>query len=157
MLTRKNKTGMTLIEVLIVVAIVALLVGMVLGIATSIQDKANEQLTRETFSLLEGALEEYHEYLNTFPTWNNIGDEEAITNSENLYAALSTVSASMEVLQRINTAQIFDGDGDEALEIYDAWRQVPIDYFYVSGNTFPRLVSAGADTVPGTGDDLSNR
>ncbi len=154
MLTRKYKTGMTLVEVLIVVAIVALLVSMVLGIATSIQDQANEKLTKETIDLLAGALEEYYEYLNAFP---QIIAVDNITDSENLYAALSTVSASMEVLRRINTAQIFDGDGDGDVEIYDAWRQVPINYVYVPGNTFPTLVSAGIDTTFGTEDDLSNR
>ena len=155
MLTRNYKTGMTLIEVLIVVAIVALLVSMVLGIATSIQDQANEQLTRETFSLLEGALEEYREYMNRFPDPNGI---DPVTRSENLYEALSDVHASNEILQRIDNSLIMDREGRlNKLEIYDAWRQVPIDYEYVPGNTFPRLVSAGIDTTFGTGDDLSNR
>ena len=155
MLTRNYKTGMTLIEVLIVVAIVALLVSMVLGIATSIQDQANEQLTRETIILLEGALEEYHEYMNRFPDPNG---NDPITRSENLYAALSTVHACREILQRIDNSLIMDRAGRlKMLEIYDAWRQVPIDYEYVPGNTFPRLVSAGVDMSFGNGDDLSNR
>ena len=158
MLTFKNKTGMTIIEILIVVAIIALLVSMVLGIATSIQDQANEQLTMETINLLEGALEEYYEYLTAFP---QISGADAITNSEDLYEALGSVSASMEVLQRIDNTLIFDSDDDGILEIYDAWRQVPIDYEYVPGNTFPRLVSAGADMVfsplDQTSDDLRNR
>ena len=58
----KNKTGVTLIEMLIVVGIIAILVSMVVGIAGRIQFQGNEQLTESTFALLNAALGQFRDY-----------------------------------------------------------------------------------------------
>jgi len=58
----KHKYGVTLVEMLIVVAIIALLASIVIGIAGRISNQGKEQLTRNTFALLNAALEQFRDY-----------------------------------------------------------------------------------------------
>jgi prepilin-type N-terminal cleavage/methylation domain-containing protein len=57
-----NKTGLTLVEMLIVVAIIVLLTTMVIGLAGRITDQSREQLTRNTIAILTAALRQFHDY-----------------------------------------------------------------------------------------------
>lgn len=59
---RQNKTGVTLVEILVVVAIIAILVTMVIGIASRIDTQGKEQLTKNTIALLTAALGEFGDY-----------------------------------------------------------------------------------------------
>jgi prepilin-type N-terminal cleavage/methylation domain-containing protein len=59
---RQNKTGVTLVEILVVVAIIAILVTMVIGIAARIDTQGKEQLTENTIALLTAALGEFGDY-----------------------------------------------------------------------------------------------
>ena len=63
----KHKYGVTLVEMLIVLAIIALLASMVIGIAGRISNQSKEQLTRNTFALLESALEQFRDYEYNYP------------------------------------------------------------------------------------------
>jgi prepilin-type N-terminal cleavage/methylation domain-containing protein len=58
----KHKTGVTLIEILIVVAVIAILVSMVIGIAARIDSQGKEQLIKNTFALLDTALSQFGDY-----------------------------------------------------------------------------------------------
>lgn len=58
----KHKTGVTLVEILIVVAIIAILTTMVIGIAGRIDDQSKEQLTKSTIAILTAALRQFHDY-----------------------------------------------------------------------------------------------
>ena len=58
----KHKIGATLVEILIVVAIIAILATMVVGIATHISNQSKEQLTKNTFALLNAALGQFRDY-----------------------------------------------------------------------------------------------
>jgi prepilin-type N-terminal cleavage/methylation domain-containing protein len=58
----QNKTGVTLVEILVVVAIIAILVTMVIGIATRVDTQGKEQLTENTIALLTAALGEFGDY-----------------------------------------------------------------------------------------------
>ncbi len=58
----KHKIGATLVEILIVVAIIAILATMVVGIATRVSNQSKEQLTKNTFALLNAALEQFRDY-----------------------------------------------------------------------------------------------
>lgn len=58
----KHKTGVTLVEILVVVAIIAILVTMVIGIAARIDTQGKERLTKNTFALLDAALGEFGDY-----------------------------------------------------------------------------------------------
>ena len=59
---RQNKTGVTLVEILVVVAIIAILVTMVIGIASRIDTQGKERLTENTIALLTAALGEFRDY-----------------------------------------------------------------------------------------------
>lgn len=58
----RYKTGVTLVEILIVVAVIAILTTMVVGIATRISNQSKEQLTKNTFALLNAALGQFRDY-----------------------------------------------------------------------------------------------
>jgi prepilin-type N-terminal cleavage/methylation domain-containing protein len=59
---RQNKTGVTLVEILVVVAIIAILVTMVIGIAARIDTQGKERLTENTIALLTAALGQFGDY-----------------------------------------------------------------------------------------------
>jgi type II secretory pathway pseudopilin PulG len=58
----EHKTGVTLVEMLIVVAITVILTTMVIGIAARIDDQSKERLTRNTIAIVSAALREFHDY-----------------------------------------------------------------------------------------------
>ena len=64
---RQNKTGVTLVEILVVVAIIAILVSMVIGIAARIDTQGKEQLTKDTIAILTAALGEFGDYGYSYP------------------------------------------------------------------------------------------
>jgi prepilin-type N-terminal cleavage/methylation domain-containing protein len=57
-----DKTGLSLVEMLIVVAIVVILTTMVIGLAGRINDQSNERLTKSTIGILTTALGQFHGY-----------------------------------------------------------------------------------------------
>jgi prepilin-type N-terminal cleavage/methylation domain-containing protein len=67
---RQNKTGVTLVEILVVVAIIAILVTMVIGIASRFDIQGKEQLTKNTIALLTTALGEFRDYGYTYSDSN---------------------------------------------------------------------------------------
>jgi len=58
----KHKTGVTLVEMLIVVAIIAILTTMVIGIAGRIDNQSKEQLAKSTIAILTAALRQFYDY-----------------------------------------------------------------------------------------------
>lgn len=58
----KHKTGVTLMEMLIVVGIIAILAAMVISLAARIDNQGKEQLVGNTFALLNAALGEFRDY-----------------------------------------------------------------------------------------------
>ena len=58
----ENKTGLTLIEMLIVVAIIVILTTLVIGIAGRINDQSKEQLAESTIAIVTAALREFRDY-----------------------------------------------------------------------------------------------
>jgi type II secretory pathway pseudopilin PulG len=59
---RQHKTGVTLVEILVVAAIIVILVSMVIGIAARIDTQGKEQLIKNTFALLDAALGQFQDY-----------------------------------------------------------------------------------------------
>jgi len=149
------KTAVTLIEMLIVIAVMSLMVSLVLGIAGSIQTQNNVRLTRDTIALLDSALQQYYDYHSMFPQSAGADVEQ---RSQLLYEQLHALAESRRILEKINGSMIKNlyGGGSSWPEIYDAWNR-PINYIYVDGWVFPKLVSAGSDKEFGTGDDITNR
>jgi len=58
----EDKSGLTLIEMLIVVAIVVILTTMVIGLAGRVNDQYRERLTKSTIAILDAALRQFHDY-----------------------------------------------------------------------------------------------
>lgn len=59
---RSKQSGITLVETLIVVAIISILTTMIVGIATHISNQSKKRLTKNTFALLNAALEQFRDY-----------------------------------------------------------------------------------------------
>jgi len=159
MKTRKYKHGLSLVEMLIVVAVIALLATMVIGVASRLDNQAKERGVESLFALLEAALEEYKEFQGVFPQQPVKDFAAAAAHSEFLYRELYSVPSSRKILEKISSSLI-KHDFDTGLippvpEIYDPWGTA-LDYVYVTGDNFPELVSAGADKIFGTADDITN-
>ena len=154
----KNKYGISLVEILVAVAIIAILATMSIGIATRINDRSKEKGLESTFSLLELALQEYHESAGKFPLQSERNFANALIHSEFLYSELNLIPESRKILERITKSLVKNeyGTVDTPPEIYDPWGTV-LDYIYVLGDNFPEFVSAGPDKIFGTADDISNK
>lgn len=63
----RYKTGVTLIEMLIVVAIIAILAALVITTAGRIEARANEQLTESTITIITAAVEQFRDYDYQYP------------------------------------------------------------------------------------------
>lgn len=146
MKSQKSKFGLTLVEMLIVVALIAMLASMVIGIAARIGSQAKEKGLQNVFSLLESALQEYHEYTGKFPEQPEKDFTNAAAHSEYLYKELNSIPDSRKILQKISNILVKNdwGTADTGPEIYDPWGIV-LDYRYVPTDTFPELISAGPD------------
>jgi len=150
----RSQSGFTLVEIMITVGIIALLASMVIGLATHFDNRSKEKGLESTFAVLEGALQEYYEYMGGFPVAVNKDPNE---NSEILYERLCSIPSSRQVLERISDTLIQDKVETDVPEIYDLWGTV-LDYRYDSNiDTFPELISAGPDRKFGTTDDISNK
>lgn len=62
MKTYNHRTGITLIEMLIVLAVIVILAAIAIGVATRVDNKAKEQLTENTIAILTAALGEFRDY-----------------------------------------------------------------------------------------------
>lgn len=158
----KYKAGVTLIEMLIVVAIIALLTSILIAAAARIYNQSKEQLTKNTFALLDAALQEYHEFKGDFPPQSEESFANAAAHSEVLYDALYSIPGSRKILEKISDSlikhKVDTGIKPPIPEIYDPWNEKAIDYKYNPDiDTFPKLTSAGPDRQFGTPDDITNR
>ncbi|MHC4344065.1 MAG: prepilin-type N-terminal cleavage/methylation domain-containing protein [Planctomycetota bacterium] len=150
--SREDKAGVTLVEILIAIGVLSVLVSLVLAGATRLHNQGNERLVRETFSLLDGALQEYHESTGRFPEAVR-GDP---TATQTLWAELSSERSSQAILERVSRSLLRSDAAGEAPKIYDPWR-VLVKYSYAEGDNFPLLESAGPDRNFETPDDVRNR
>jgi prepilin-type N-terminal cleavage/methylation domain-containing protein len=150
MKSHEYNAGFTLVEMLIVVAIIALLATMVVGLAARIDTQSKERGLKSTFTLLDGALQEYYDYWKAFPDPNKAP---YLTHSAALYGQLYSTPTSRKILEEISSKLIRDNPP----QIYDPWGAL-LDYRYKSGDNFPLLVSAGPDkSFVNTTDNISNR
>ena len=149
--------AVTLIEMLIVIGVIAILASMVIAIVTRVDNQGKERNLLSTFLLLETALNEYRDQTGTFPVPVDIELlPNPIDRSEFLYRELYLIPSARKILTKISNTYIADRDNDSLFEIYDPWTTV-LDYIYVLGDNFPLIISAGADKLFNTADDIDNR
>jgi prepilin-type N-terminal cleavage/methylation domain-containing protein len=60
--TQGDSAGFTLVEILVVVAVIVILATMIVGITSRINNQAKEQLTENTFAIIDAALQEFCDY-----------------------------------------------------------------------------------------------
>jgi type II secretory pathway pseudopilin PulG len=158
MRTQKYMQGLTLIEIVVAVGIIALLVTMMLSLVSRFDNQAKERGLDSTFTLLEDALQEYYEFTDDFPEQSETDFANAVVHSEYLYQQLSSIPDSRKILEMIEASLIKNdyGTTETSPEIYDPWG-TSLEYRYLSGETFPVLISAGQDKIFDTADDIRNR
>jgi len=151
----KYKLGLTLIEMVVVVGIIALLVSMIIRLTSRFDNQAKEKGLQCTYMLLEGALQEYYEFTDSFPEQPENDFSNAAAHSEYLYQELHSIPQSRKMLDKIKDSLIENkyGTPDTPPEIYDPWGTT-LDYRYATGDNFPLLISAGRDKKFGTSDDI---
>ena len=62
MKNRENKSGFTLVEMVVVVGVIVLLTSMIIAVATRVDNQAKEQTMENTMAILNGAIEQFGDY-----------------------------------------------------------------------------------------------
>lgn len=162
MKNRTSRHGVTLVEMLVVMAILMMLAGLVAVVWRSLDVQTKEKALQNTLTILDNALTEYKDQdpNDRFPVQTQRDPNDALVHSQFLYKKLDSVYASREVLYKLDGRWLknlyLPEPNDVILEIYDPW-EMPIDYVYVSGDSFFLLRSAGPDKRFGTADDIFYR
>ncbi|MBN2317199.1 MAG: type II secretion system protein [Sedimentisphaerales bacterium] len=158
MKTRNKKHGLSLMEMLIVVGIIAILATMVISVASRIDTRSKEKGTENLLTLLDSALQEYHEFTGYFPRQSETDFDNVLIHSEFLYGELNSIPTAQAILKKLNPSSIQNnyGTDESAFEIYDPWGTA-LDYRYITNDNFPFLISAGPDKTFGTADDINNK
>jgi type II secretory pathway pseudopilin PulG len=143
---------------LVVIVVIAVLATMVIGLASRIDNQGKERSVKAVLAQLDAALQEYHEFTNTFPAQPEKDFANAPAHSELLYKELDSMPESRSVLTKINDSFIENkySTADSSPEIYDSWGRA-LDYIYSPDDNYPLLISAGSDKIFGTADDVTNR
>ncbi len=183
----KNKTGLTLVEILVTVAIVAVLMSIFIVAAAHVKKQSEIKLAESTIAVLVASLEQYHDYKGEFPPqWNTQVDLETelkgviilgvydlnYSSSAVLYFKLNQIPASRRILDSIqNSLKTYKdaSGGDLIIEIPLASGNFvslvriidpwdrPLRYTYQQGDNFPVIRSDGSDGVKDTDDDITSR
>jgi prepilin-type N-terminal cleavage/methylation domain-containing protein len=168
----KRQSGLTLLELLIAIALITITVSMVVMATKGSWTNAEKKVTQSVISLLDSALEDYHESTGEFPAQGlitSISDAREQHNAS-LYVQLSLDPESKKILDRIADSQIVSVSSDiqfiykdktydqqSYMKIVDAWK-TPLDYRYDPvANNFPTIISAGPDKKFDTTDDITNK
>lgn len=152
----RKKTGLTLVEMLVVVAIVAILATIVLNVAGHIDTQSKQRAMEASFALLDGALEQYYDYWGAYPDPNKPHTPPYPSRSAALYDQLYSTPQSRDVLEELSESLIRD-NVDNLPEITDPWGTV-LDYRYEPVDTFPTIISGGPDkNLVTVGDNMTNK
>ncbi len=105
----KYKTGLTLIEILVVAAVIAILITIVIGIAARINTQGKEQLTKNAFALLDAALSQFGDYGYNYTDPNYLGlnfppDCNSFPDTD--------LEKALKAAQGVTTVQSIDGAHD---------------------------------------------
>jgi prepilin-type N-terminal cleavage/methylation domain-containing protein len=157
------KSGVTLVEMLVVLAIIAVLVTMVYKATSGLGNQSQKRRQRKAFVVLDSALHEYYEAKGRFPVSKPVaadsGDSEwRRDNVEILYEELYAVPSARALLLKLAPKQLdpWQGAQNAVHLIYDVWG-TELSYEWIKDNAFPILISAGPDKLFFSVDDVSNR
>ncbi|MFA6135356.1 MAG: prepilin-type N-terminal cleavage/methylation domain-containing protein [Phycisphaerae bacterium] len=171
---RAGRGGFTLIELLVVMFILAILVAIVVSVSSYVTKSANEKETRGTQALVMEAIQSWHD-ADPNPTTKSYPPDEYVSGTyvpedspQILVNQLTGVSSTAPVLGAPDAAgpqvkaakdillklprQAWAGLASDLIK--DAWG-VPMRYEQAGGlGGRPVLISAGADKVFGSDDDI---
>ena len=157
------RSGVTLVEMLVVLTIITVLVTMVYKATSGLGNQSQERRQRKAFVMLDSALEEYYEAKNQFPMSKPLADYSNDSdwrrdNVEILYEELYSIPSARSLLLKLAPKQLdpWRGAQNAVHLIYDVWG-TELSYEWIQGNAFPILISAGPDKVFASVDDVSNR
>jgi len=158
MKNKKLQSGFTLAEMLVVLAIIAIMATAIFVVIKPAEDKGKIELTEATIELLCGAIEQYHNFYNSFPDPNghlstsgyfatgcDLSDP---NNAEKLSYRLSLCPDAVAILNQINPKMVrnIDKNVDDIPEYIDAWgMEFRYEYDKKENWNFPVITSAGPD------------
>jgi len=145
------RSGVTLVEMLVVLAIIAVLATMVYKATSGLGNQSQERRQKKAFVMLDSALDEYYEAKDRFPeskplsAYSNDSDWRR-DNVEILYEELYSVPSARAQLLKLAPKQLdpWQGAQNAVHLIYDVWGTV-LSYEWTKGNAFPVLISGGPD------------
>jgi prepilin-type N-terminal cleavage/methylation domain-containing protein len=153
----RHDSGVTLVEMLAVLSIIMVLAGIAVTVTLHVENQSKENALSNAFTLIGGALREYHEFTGKFPPQPERRAANALAHVELMYQELHSVPVSRQVLAKLDPALLKSEAGIAGVpELRDSWGSV-LDYVYAPDDNFPELISAGPDRLFGTGDDISSK
>jgi type II secretory pathway pseudopilin PulG len=155
----QRQYGLTLVEILIAVALMMILASIVLMVTERSYSYSEQKLTEGEIALLDSALQEYHDFWGAFPDPNVLTIPANVTrHSASLYSQLILVPESKKFLEQFADSHIkpVEVSGSSYLEFVDSWG-IELDYEYITGMNFPKIISAGPDKNFVTADDITNK
>jgi len=163
MIRAQTKSGVTLVEMLVVLTIIIVLATMVYKATSGLGNRSQERRQRKAFVMLDSALDEYYEAKDRFPVSNPLSaysndSDWRRDNVEILYEELHTIPSARARLLKLSPKQLdrWQGAQNAVHQIYDVWGTL-LSYEWIKGNAYPILISAGPDKTFATVDDISNR
>jgi prepilin-type N-terminal cleavage/methylation domain-containing protein len=170
---KKQQSGVTLVELIMVIAIIAIMAAAVYFVRKPAEDKGKVELTKATIELLCAAVEQYHNFYNEFPDANDLDNIPGyfgnppltLTYEERWPYRLSLCPDAVTILNQINPKMRKNDGNKNYVEYIDAWGEL-LNYEYIKKNkekdNFPLIRSSGPDKEFGklndpNSDDITSR
>ncbi len=148
-----QKTGFTIIEILVIIAVIAILVGLLVSGGTAARRKAKIYRTKAMIASLETALAMYHVDFGAYPDPST----EKNKNLINLLAAVSVFGTNADWQGPYISFKDEDLKGSiPNATLRDPWG-TDYTYSYNSSDSSCTITSAGPDMSLATGDDITNQ
>ena len=153
-MTRHNRCGMTLMELLVVTIILGILMSLGLGIGSALLTKADRQKTIGTMAIVMGAIDIYYDQCGAYPPQAD-EDGDVYEYSDYLLTTLKTCPAAQDALSALDQQAM--NEGAECGYAFIDGFNLPIRYDADGGlGGAPQLLSDGPDGKPGGGDDITS-
>jgi prepilin-type N-terminal cleavage/methylation domain-containing protein len=135
-------SAFTLMELIVSIGIIAILSAGLFTVGSYIDTQMKIKRTQATIQLLVTALEQYHDFIHSFPGQN-----------ANLYNELTRFPESKKIVDQIERKAI--KKTSSSIDFYDSWNNKLI-YDYKDGWNFPVITSTGKDPN-NAGDDITSK
>jgi prepilin-type N-terminal cleavage/methylation domain-containing protein len=126
---KQNKYGLTLVEIMVAIVIMAILAAGLYSVGNYLEKQSKTELTKSTIEILSAALEQYHDFNDSFPfvadtsygepnILSDIGGaavspadyNDIYASSEASYYFLNRIPASKKIIDSINRSLLTNKD-----------------------------------------------